>query len=121
MAALGEPRARRLGNTRFGVEEAVAIHAHPRLLDCLLDIEAEVEHVQEHLRLRLEDAVRAGRAHAQREGAVLEDLDGRHHGAGLASRLDHVGRGRIEVHPLEDVVENESRAGHGESRAKGHA
>src|SRR5215470_10016388 len=74
--ALSEALPRRLGNARLRVEEAVAVDTDARLLDGFLDVEAELERVQEHLRLRLQDAVGARRAHAQRESALLEDLDG---------------------------------------------
>src|SRR5499427_3149355 len=73
---LSEALPRRLGNARLRVEKAVAVDTDARLLDGFLDVEAELERVQEHLRLRLQDAVGAGRAHTQREGALLEDLNG---------------------------------------------
>src|SRR4026209_1213789 len=86
---------RLLGDARLGIHQPVAVHPHPRRLDGLLHVETELEHVEQHLRLRLEDAVGAGRADAQREGAVAEDLRRRHHGAGLAAGPQRVGRGRI--------------------------
>src|SRR5215831_3690086 len=73
---LSEALPRRLGNARLRVEKAVAVDTDARLLDGFLDVEAKLERVQEHLRLSLQDAVGAGRAHAQREGALPEDLDG---------------------------------------------
>src|SRR5215467_8958131 len=73
---LSEALPRRLGNARLRVEKAVAVGTDARLLDGFLDVEAELERVQEHLRLRLQDAVGAGRAHTQSEGALLEDLNG---------------------------------------------
>src|SRR5262249_23468970 len=73
---LSEAPSRRLGNARLRVEKAVAVDTDARLLDGFLDVEAKLERVQEHLRLSLQDAVGAGRAHAQREGALPEDLDG---------------------------------------------
>src|SRR5215475_6873788 len=121
MPALDETGSGRIGNAGLGVEQALAVDAHARLLDGLLDVVAELERVEQHLWLGLQDAVGARSAHAQHEHSVLEDLDRRHHGAGLSPRLDHVRRGRVEVHPLEDVVEHEPRAGHGEPRAEGDA
>src|SRR5262249_44091595 len=59
----GEALPRRFGNARLRVEKAVAVDTNARLLDGFLDVEAELERVQEHLRLRLQDAVGAGRAH----------------------------------------------------------
>src|SRR5215469_4987437 len=73
---LSEALPCRLGNARLRVEKAVAVDTDARLLDGFLDVEAELERVQKHLRLRLQDAVGAGRAHTQREGALLEDLNG---------------------------------------------
>src|SRR6266446_9828497 len=110
----------RLGDARLGVEQPIAVHPDPRRLDGLLQVQAELDEVEQHLRLRLEDAVRAGRADGEREGAVPEDLGRRHHGAGLAAGPEHVGRLRIPIRPLEDVVEHEPGPGHREARAEGH-
>ena len=62
MPAPAEPVARRLGDARLRVDQAVAVDAHARRLDGLLHVQPELEHVQQHLRLRLEDAVGARRA-----------------------------------------------------------
>src|SRR5205809_636645 len=92
VAAPDQILARGFRDARLGVDEPVAVDAHARLLDRLLNVEAEIEDVEQHLGLGLENAVGAGRADAEREGAVLEDVSRRHHGAGLAPRPDDVRR-----------------------------
>src|SRR6266849_6272707 len=121
MPAPAELGARPLGDARLGVYQAVPIGADTWRLDGLLEVQPELQEVEQHLRLGLEDAVGAGRADAEREGAVLEDLGGRHHRARLAARLQHIGRGGIAVRPFEDIVQEEAGARHRETRAEDHA
>src|SRR5215470_17106090 len=83
VSALREPGTRLRRDARLRVDQPIAIHAHPRRLDRLLDVHAELEHVEEHLRRGLEDPVRARRADGQAEDAVPEDLGRRHHNPGL--------------------------------------
>src|SRR5882724_8832937 len=54
-------------------DQAVAIGADTWCRDRLLEVEPELQEVEQHLRLGLQDAVGAGRADAEHEGAVLED------------------------------------------------
>src|SRR6185436_8981377 len=84
VSAPSQLRARGLGDARLRVEEPVAVHADPGRLDRLLQVQAELEEVEHHLRLGLQDPVGARGADRQRERAVLEHLGRRHHGAGLA-------------------------------------
>src|SRR5215468_10582336 len=65
VAALHEAGPRGLGNARLGVQQAIAVDAHAWLLDGFLDVEAEFEDVEQHLRLRLQDAVGTRSTHAQ--------------------------------------------------------
>src|SRR5262245_18663012 len=119
--APGEPRARLYRYPRLRVDKTIAVHAHARRLDGLLDVHAELEHVEEHLWRRLEDSVRARRPDGEAEDAVAEDLSGRHHGAGLPPGPHHVRGPGIAIHPLENVVEDDSGARDGEPRSERHA
>src|SRR3989454_11603503 len=65
VAARGQPGANLGGDARLRVDEAVAIDAPACPLDRLLDVDAELENVEQHLRRRLENSVGAGRADRQ--------------------------------------------------------
>src|SRR2546422_10083155 len=67
---------------------------------------------------RLENAVGPRRPDRHHERTVPEDLGRRHHGSRPAPRAQDVGGLRVAVHPLQDDVQHDPRARHGEARAE---